>query len=371
MFVKCQDICAAVEKWAPKQLAESWDNVGLQVGDLQQPVARLLVALDITSDVIRQAKQRQAEMIISHHPLIFKPLKNVCAHSTIGASVMEVIKHNIAAYSAHTNLDSTTGGISELLAEIIGITETKILDAGYREKLVKLAVFIPAGYETAVRNAMLDAGAGWIGNYSHCSFLTKGMGTFMPEAGTTPFNGVLGKLEYAEEYRLETIIREKQVADIVNAMLAAHPYEEVAYDLYPLVNTGEGFGLGRIGRIPEPLTVEAFLQQVKAALGCSSMKVVGNLTQEVQTIAVCGGSGASLISKAKAAGADVYITGDIKYHEAQEALAAGLVLIDAGHFATEHMIVSALVQYLRNYSANAGWKLEVYAAEETDVFNVV
>lgn len=371
MSVKCQDICEAIEKWAPKYLAEDWDNVGLQVGDLRQSVARLLVALDVTPEVIRQAKELGVNMVVSHHPLLFRPLKNVCVGSTIGTIVTDVIKHDIAVYSAHTNLDSAKAGVNDLLAEKIGLGDLEILDTGYREKLVKLTVFVPVGYETALRIAMTEAGAGWIGNYSHCTFLSKGMGTFFPQEGTNPFVGTQGELEQVEEYRLETIVREKQVHKIIAAMLKVHPYEEVAYDIYPLLNTGTCFGLGRIGQLAEPLTVEALAHKLKADLRCSAIRVAGNLAQEVQQVALCGGSGASLIDKAKSAGADVYITGDLKYHEVQEAIAAGLTIIDAGHFATEQLIVPAIARYLKAYAQEQGWNLEIYTAEEREPFNFV
>jgi dinuclear metal center YbgI/SA1388 family protein len=370
MLIKCQSICEVIEQWAPKYLAEEWDNVGLQVGDPQQHVKQLLVALNVTSDTIKQAKEVGAQMIVAHHPLIFRPLKKICADSVVGSIVIEAIRNGIAIYTAHTNLDSAKHGINDLLATKLGLDTTEILSSTYQEKLVKIVVFVPAGYEDAVRNAMAEAGAGWIGNYSYCSFQSKGSGTFLPRAGANPFIGTQGTVEEVEEYRLETIARESEVKRIVAAMRKAHPYEEVAYDAYALENDGEHVGLGRIGKLPQPIPVTDLIAKVKGYLGCGYVRIVGDQDRMVNKIAVCGGSGAGFIGKAIAMGADVLITGDVKYHEAQEAVAQGLILLDAGHFATEQIVVPVLAQYVMDHAQKQAWELEVHTASEEDVFQI-
>lgn len=371
MSVKCHAICRAVEALAPKHLAEEWDNSGIQVGDINGEVDRLLVSLDVTPEIIRQAKERKVQMIVAHHPLIFRPLKSLQTNTVLGSMIVEAVKSDIVIYAAHTNLDSARAGVNQVLADKLGLQQAEILDAVYQEKLMKIVVFVPAGSEEAVHMAMSEAGAGWIGKYSHCSFQMRGTGTFMPGDNTNPYIGRQGVLEKVDEFRLETVVREKQLQQVLAAMIKAHPYEEVAYDFYELVNPGEKLGLGRVGGLPEQVAVAALAQQVKDILGCSTVKVAGDTGKKVIRAAVCGGSGAGFIQAAAAAGADVFITGDVKYHEAQEAAALGMAIIDAGHFATEHVIVFELADYLRTYAQNQGWKLEVFTAREQDVFHYI
>lgn len=371
MSVKCQAICETIELLAPHYLAEEWDNSGLQVGDCRADVKRVLIALDVTPDIMQQAIEQDVQMIIVHHPLIFRPIKSLRTDTALGGMIKAAIKKDIAIYAAHTNLDSAREGVNHLLAVKLGLQQAEILCTTYREQLVKIVVFVPAGSEDAVRMAMAEAGAGWIGNYSHCSFQTKGIGTFMPREGTDPYIGSQGVLEKVRECRVETIVREKQVKRVLAAMLKAHPYEEVAYDLYPLANSGEKLGLGRIGKLPEQLTVAGLAEKVKLILGCALVKMAGSKEKKASNVAVCGGSGASLIDKAIAAGADVLVTGDIKYHEAQDAAAQGLAIIDAGHFATEQIIVPVLANYLNKCACERGWNLKIFTACEQDVFKYV
>lgn len=371
MSVKCQAICEAIEQLAPPYLAEEWDNSGLQLGDSKAEITRVLVALDVTREIMEQAKAEKVQMIISHHPLIFRPLKALCTDSALGGVIREAIKNDIVVYAAHTNLDSAGAGVNHLLAAKIGLETAVPLCDVYQEGLLKIVVFVPAGAEDMVRNAMAEAGAGWIGNYSHCFFQSAGTGTFLPREGTKPYIGRQGMLERVNEYRLETIVRESQVKGVVASMLAAHPYEEVAYDLYPLTNKGKSLGLGRVGKLAIPLTVRALAEKVKKVLGCTTVKIAGDTAKTVSKIAVCGGSGASLTGKALLAGAEVLVTGDVKYHEAQDAVARGLTVIDAGHFATERIIVPALAEYLHSYAREREWNLEIMVARESDVFGYI
>lgn len=371
MSVNSQAICAAIEQLAPKQLAEEWDNSGLQVGDLKTEVRRVLVALDVTPEIMRQAIAEGVQMIVVHHPMIFRPLKSLRTDTVLGGIIREAIRNDIVVYAAHTNLDSARCGVNHLLAAKLDLQQPMPLSGTYREQLLKIVVFVPAGSEEAVRMAMAEAGAGWLGNYSHCSFETLGTGTFLPGEGTQPFIGRQGMLERVSEYRLETVVRETQVKQVLSAMLKAHPYEEAAYDLYPLANEGESLGLGRVGRLHAPLTVRALAEKIKTDLNCTTVRIIGHAEKTVSIAAVCGGSGASLIAQARRAGAEVLVTGDVKYHEAQEAAEQGLAIIDAGHFATERIIVPALAEYLGNCSHAQGWDIEIVTARERDVFHYI
>lgn len=372
MKVKIQQIISIVEQLAPKYLAETWDNVGLQVGDPAGEASKVLVSLDVTNEVIEEAIQNDVDLVVCHHPLIFTPIKNLRFDTPLGLSLAKLIGNNIAVYAAHTNLDSAPKGVNALLAETIGLVFSEVLSPGLVEKLCKIVVFVPTGHEDAVRDAMAKAGAGWIGNYSHCTFQTAGTGTFKPLAGANPFLGEIGKLEKAEEFRIETIVPERAAAKVIKAMLKAHPYEEVAYDLYSLKNEGQAAGLGRVGRLPEAITLAELVERVKSGLGLSYVRVGGNPESRVEKVALCGGSGASLLHKAAFKGANVLLTGDIKYHEALDILAQGMSFIDAGHNGTERLIVPVLARYLREKAEETKLAVEIIESRvNTDPFQTV
>lgn len=370
MSVKCQVIMDELDRIAPRYLAESWDNVGLLVGSPLQDVSNLMVALDVTGDVIKQAIATHTDMIITHHPFIFKGIKNVRADLPHGRLLTELIKNDIAVYAAHTNLDIAVGGINDVLANRLHLADIEVLSSSHSDKLIKLVVFTPKSHAESVRRAISEAGAGYIGNYSHCTFATDGVGTFLPLADTNPFIGTAGVLEQVAEVRLETVLPEKISQRVLNAMFKAHPYEEVAYDLYPLVNDGPKIGLGRMGNLPTTKLLAVFANDVKKMLGINWVKVAGPSDKAVRKVAVCGGSGASLIQTAALAGADVLVTGDVKYHEAQDAVSAGIAIIDAGHFGTENVIVDHLGQYLDERACQGKWGVEIVTDKSSkDIFN--
>ncbi|WP_371369663.1 GTP cyclohydrolase 1 type 2 [Sporomusa rhizae] len=371
MPIKCRALMAELEKLAPKHLAEEWDNVGLLVGNPEQLIHKAIVALDVDGDVVDEALTVGADMIVAHHPLIFKGIKNIRADLPLGSLLTKLIKNGIAVYAAHTNLDSAPGGVNDILAQKLKLTDIKALTSVHQDKLCKLVVFVPVSHVEKVRMTMSEAGAGHTGNYSHCSFATEGIGSFLPLAGTNPYIGKTGSLEFVPEYRLETIVPMHLKTQVINAMIAAHPYEEVAYDEYLLLNSGASYGLGRIGGLAEPVSLEMFIGQVKAALNITAVKAAGSVTTKITKVAVCGGSGADLIKNAVNAGADVLITGDVKYHEAQQAVAEGLAIIDAGHFATEQPVVECVASYLANFISKNGYSIEIIAsASNRDIFTV-
>lgn len=245
--VRVKDIMGVMEEIAPKKLAENWDKPGLAIGDPEREVKKILVALDVIDPVVEEAKRVGADMIVTHHPmLLFRKIESITADTLLGKRIFNLIQNNIAAFSAHTNLDIAAGGTNDVLAELIGLESIEILEETWAESLKKIVVYVPAGYEQAVRDAMCGAGAGHIGAYSHCTFGAAGKGTFLPLEGTNPFLGEQGRLETADEIRLETIVPAEKVHAVVQAMLAAHPYEEAAYDIYPVEQTGKRRALGAL-----------------------------------------------------------------------------------------------------------------------------
>lgn len=346
MAEKVQRLINIINQIAPPRLAEKWDNVGLIIGDYAAEVDKVMVALDVTEGVLREAIEQGAKLIIAHHPMIFSELKTIRADQPVGRLILKAIQNGVNIFAAHTNLDIAAGGINDLLANRLGLIEVKPLSVTSTETLYKIVVFVPGGYEEDVRTAMGDAGAGWIGNYSHCTFQTFGSGTFKPLAGTHPFIGHEGELEKVKEVRLETIVPASDLNRVIKAMLKVHPYEEVAYDLYPLANEGEALGLGRIGYLPEPVLYGEVIKRVKDALAAPYLHYAGGLERPIKKVALCSGSGASFIQKAAFQGADLYITGDVKFHEAQLAESLNLALIDAGHYWTEVIVVPYLFDVL-------------------------
>jgi len=346
-ITRLADIIGVLNRLCPPSLAEDWDNVGLQVGDPKTKIDTILVCLDAEEIALKEAQRLNAQLIISHHPLIFKPLKRLSPDDSTGQILFQAIKNDIAVVSVHTNLDRAADGLNDWLAERLGLGDTTPLEKPVSGQFYKLIVYVPVGYEVEVRDAVFAAGAGYIGAYDQCSFSQRGTGTFRGGAGTRPFIGCPGTLESTEEVRFETIVPVTAVSKIVARMLRAHPYEEVAYDLLPLANERNDVGLGRIGSLETAIPLWQFSERVKESLNLSGLKLVGDLDRKISRVAVCGGTGMSLLSAALRQGADCLVTGDIKYHEAQRARAEGIALIDAGHFATEQIMVAELSRRLK------------------------
>ncbi len=355
----------------PPHLAESWDNVGLQVGDPAAEVRGVLVCLDPSERALQEAADTGAQAILTHHPLIFKPLKALTPTDETGRIIFRAVQQGIAVLCAHTNLDCARNGLNDWLAWRLGIEDAAPLAAGEAD-LLKLIVFVPSGYEGRVAKALFRSGAGHIGEYDSCSFQSPGTGTFRGGDEANPFLGEKGRLERAAEIRLETVVPRHRVGRTVERLLKAHPYEEPAYDLIPLENRRTDVGLGRIGRLPHPLPLHDFARQVKEALGAASLRIVGDQDRQVHKVALCGGSGASLYSEARRQGADLLITGDIKYHDARRAETEGMALIDAGHFATEHLMVPHIAAALGAEAQKRGLPITFIELKgETDPFHTI
>lgn len=359
MAEKVQRIINIINQIAPPRLAEDWDNVGLIIGDYAAAVDKVMVSLDVTDAVLDEAIEQGVQLIISHHPMIFSDLKTIRNDHPTGRLILKAIRHGIHIFAAHTNLDIAKGGINDILADRLELTRVKPLTDVTTEALSKIVVFVPGGYEEDVRNALGDAGAGWIGNYSHCTFQTTGTGTFKPLAGTHPFIGHEGELEKVKEVRLETIVPASRLQRVIKAMLKAHPYEEVAYDIYPLNNAGEETGLGRIGYLTEPMPLHAVLAKVKQVLMLPHLSYIGDLERLISKVAIMGGSGGSYIKKAVFQGADLYLTSDIKFHDGQLAESLGLTVIDAGHYGTEVVVVPYLFNILQEEITRESLTVEV------------
>jgi len=367
---RIQDLVGLVHSLYPPALAEEWDNVGLQVGDPAAEVRSVLVALEPSEKALAAASALGAGAIVAHHPLIFRPLRQLVPGDETGRILFRAVREGIAVICAHTNLDRGRDGLNDWLAERLGVGGAKPLAAG--GELLKLVVFVPAGYERRVAEALFAAGAGEIGRYDRCSFRTPGIGTFRPGTGSEPFLGRQGEVEAARELRLETVLPREAAGRAVERMLKAHPYEEVAYDLVPLANRRGDVGLGRIGRLARPSTLGEFAAQVKVALGTADLRLVGDDDRKVAKVALCSGSGASLLADAVRQGADVLVTGDVKYHEARAAESQGVALIDAGHFATERIMVSGLAEALRRAAQKKGQQVFFNEMEgEEDPFRTV
>ena len=366
------EIIQLFESFSPKYLAEDGDPIGLQVGTLAKKVKKVIVALDVTEEVVDEAIENKVDLIIAHHPLLFRPLKKIIPDQPIGRTVEKLIKNDITLYAAHTNLDIAEGGVNDMLADALELKDTSVLKVTHREKLHKLAVYVPVSAENEVREALGKAGAGNLGNYSHCSFSISGTGRFKPNQEAEPYIGSPGEFEHVEEVKVEVVVPEPSVNKVVKAMLKAHPYEEVAYDLYALENeTGKEFGLGRVGSVSEVMTLREYAEYVKQALDVTSVRVIGDMDAIVKKVAVLGGDGDKFVRTAQFAGADVFITGDIYYHTAVDFKQEGMNIIDPGHN-VEKIMKQGVSNKMASLCKDSGYEVEFTASKvDTNPFQVI
>ena len=368
---RLSDITGIINKKYPFTLAEKWDNVGLQIGAPSDQITNIMVALDPLPAVLDEAITRGCNLLVTHHPLIFSPIRQINSSTIVGNSILKSIQGGLAIVSMHTNYDIAQDGLNDVLAEQLDLEATRPLKILHYDDLVKLIVFVPSAQLEAVRSALFVHTVP-IGNYRNCTFATTGQGTFLPLTGAQPAIGTIGMLEQVQEERLELLIQKSRLTKAIKTLLSVHPYEEPAFDCYPLLNESMPVGLGRVGRLPEPLTLQAYSSYIAARLGCRSVRLVGAPDRLIHKVALCSGSGASLIADAVRAGADLLVTGDIKYHEARDAETQGIALLDAGHFATEQLMVTAIQRFLATELKDAGYQTEVYASTaEHDPFITV
>ncbi len=342
MLIK--EICQSIEEFAPLSYQESYDNSGLILGNSEEEVEKALVCIDITMEVIEEAIQKHCGIIIAHHPLIFSPIKSLTGKNEKEKMILRLIRENIAVYAVHTNIDSSAQGVSYHLAKKLGLNKIQILQQK-ADVLEKLVCFCPHNHAEELRLALFKAGAGNIGNYDSCSFNAEGQGSFRAKKGAKPFVGELGELHYEKEIRIETVFESANRAGVIQAILANHPYEEVAYDIYALKNRHAQQGLGAIGELDKAMSPRDFLNQIKQIFALNVIRFSELSNNSIQRIAVCGGSGASLIPNAIAAKADVYLSADFKYHDFEKA-SKKLLLVDIGHYESEEHtkdIISSLL----------------------------
>jgi dinuclear metal center YbgI/SA1388 family protein len=369
-LVKLNRIIEAINRLAPMELAESWDRVGLQVGRSESEVKKVLIALDLNSSVLAEGRQHQVDGYIVHHPLIFKPLTSIIPGTYQGSLLTDLIKNDRFLLAAHTNLDNAERGINRYLADLLGLTGTRpIIHATV--PMYKVVVFVPEEDTSRIREVMAEAGAGEIGAYHECSFTAKGTGTFRPAAGAQPFIGKPGDFSAVAENRLEMIVPRSELSGVLRAIAAAHPYEEPAVDVYPLSNSSR-HGTGRIGTLTRAVRLDDFCKLVKQNLDAAQLKVTGSPETEIRKIAICSGSGGSFVADVLRQGADLYLTGEMNYHDCWEARECGLAVIEAGHWTTEHCFIPLIADYLeRELSDDSGFKLIRSRAGTGEPFRIV
>lgn len=331
--MKIKDIVKHIEELAPLAYQESYDNAGLMVGAYSDEVEAALITFDITEEIIDEAIELNAGLVIAHHPIVFSGLKKLNGNNMVERCVIKAIRNNIALYAAHTNIDNVNEGVNHKICSLLNLQECKIL-APISAQLSKLVVFVPTDKANIVRQAMFAAGAGSIGEYDNCSFNSNGEGTFLAKENANPYVGEIGQEHHEPEVRIETIVPNIILNKVVSAMVQAHPYEEVAYDIYELKNKLNTVGAGMIGKLSEPIDEMEFLKLVKEKFNAGCVKYSPLLNKKIQKVAVCGGSGSFLIGNAIGARADVFITGDIKYHDFFRA-ENKIVLADIGHYESE------------------------------------
>ena len=348
--MKIKEITAYLESIAPLAYQESYDNSGLIVGHPDDEVNKALISLDCTEEVVDEAIAKGCDIIISHHPIVFKGLKRFNNKNYVERTVIKAIKNNIALYAIHTNLDNVLGGVSSKIAEKLGLVNHAILSPK-TGLLKKLVVYVPRANVEEVRQALFDAGAGNIGDYDHCSYNTAGYGTFRPLVGANPAIGEVGTQERVEETKIEVIFPQQLERQIVVSMLAAHPYEEVAYHTILLDNKLQYVGSGAIGNLDTPLAAQEFLTYLKQKLNLNVIRHTKLLDKKISRVAVCGGAGGFLLGDAKRSGADIFITADYKYHEFFDA-EDDIIIADIGHYESEQFTQELLLEIIQKKFVN-------------------
>ncbi len=346
MAMTVHDIDRLVDSWAPKELAWEKDNVGLQCGDPMRVVRSLLVALDPSEAIVAESVRRSVDLIITHHPLLFRPVRKIDLRTSTGRVIQSLLAARISLLSAHTNLDASPFGTNAALAKVLKLTNASILHRPHALKR-KIVTFVPAGAVDTVAEALSEAGAGRIGNYERCSFRSEGVGTFLGNDSSHPRVGVPHHLETVPEVRLEMIVDQWNLDHVLSALKASHPYEEPAFDVVALENRNAEHGLGMIGDLARPVALAAFLKTVKRQLGIPFVRISPGTKKPIKRVAVCGGAGGELLEEAVRQGADLFITADVKYNVFHEA-AGRIVVVDAGHFETENPVVGVLASRLRD-----------------------
>ena len=351
--MKVKDVTNYLETIAPLQLQEEYDNAGLIIGNGNDRIKGVLICLDVTDEVLNEAINSKCNLIIAHHPLIFSGIKKINDSSYPSSCVYKAIQNGINIYAIHTNLDNVPQGVNGKIADILNLNSREILKP--LNNLLKLAVYVPNNHLSSVRDAVFEAGGGHIGLYSNCSFSSEGMGTFLPNDGSAPFSGKLNELSTEKEQKLETILPNFKLNEVIAAMKLSHPYEEVAYDVYPLLNASS-FGSGLVGNLDNDVSEIEFLTQLKKKFHISSIRHTQLLDKKIKRVAVCGGSGSFLLPSAISKNADIFITSDFKYHQFFDANNQILVA-DIGHYESEQFTIDLIGDILMKKFTNFAIRL--------------
>lgn len=331
--MKLFELTNYLESLAPLSSQESYDNAGLIVGDPQMEITGALISLDCIESIVDEAIEKKCNVVVAHHPILFKGLKRLNGSDYVQRTILKAIKNDIALYAIHTNLDNYRYGVNAEIGRRIGLENMHVL-APKKDVLTKLVVYVPNEYVEQVMSAMFDAGAGAIGNYGECSFSTSGTGTFLPKEGSNPFKGKEGERESSAETKVEVLVSKHVLNKVIRSMKGAHPYEEVAYEAYPILNENNFEGSGMIGTLPEPMNTSDFLQHIKSTFECGVIRHTELVKDSIETVAYCGGAGGFLLRNAIAKKADIFITGDYKYHEFFDA-DKQIIIADIGHYESE------------------------------------
>lgn len=354
--MKVWEIVSVIEEVAPVGLQEDYDNCGLVTGLMDQEVSGVLICLDITEEVIQEAIDNHCQLIVSHHPVVLKKgFRRLNGKSSVERVLIRAIKHDLAIYSAHTNMDSVIDGVSGKICQKLGLVNCTILEPK-ESQLVKLVVFAPISHASEVREVIFKAGGGVIGHYDCCSFNVEGKGSFRADDTAHPYVGEANHIHVEEEVRIETIMPRYLQDKVVREMIDVHPYEEVAYDLYPLLNKWNAVGYGMVGDLPQPVEEMTFLWHLKETFNCGCIRHSDLRRKPIRRVAVCGGSGSSLIQKAIGSGADIFVTGDVKYHQFFEA-EGQLIIADIGHFESEQFTKEVFFELLTKKFPNFAIRL--------------
>lgn len=371
-MVKVKDIVNRFAELAPSFMAEEGDPIGLQLGSFDAEVKRMMVTLDVRPEVVQEAIEKNIDFIFAHHPAMFRPIKRFDLADPQNRMYSELLKNNITVFAAHTNLDNANGGMNDWLAEKMGLKETSILLPARQEQMFKLAVFVPQEAASEMRIALGNAGAGQIGNYDNCSYSLNGIGRFRPNDQAHPTIGENGKITEVKEEKVEVVFPARKKEAILKTMLAKHPYEEPAFDLFKIEEIGQKYGMGRVGFLEHPQTVREYAKFCKKIFKLQSLRMVSNdPNRKIERVAVLGGSGGNFYPEAKLQKAQLYVTGDISYHTGHDILAAGLSALDPGHH-IESICKEQLHKLFTKWNTENDWGLSIVESKlNTDPFTFI
>lgn len=368
--VTVKDLVEAMDALAPPSLAEDWDPIGLSFGSLDKEVSKVMIALDVDNNTIQEAIDEKVDLMITHHPAIFKPLKTLNSQDPRRLDYINLIKSDIAVYSAHTNLDAAESGMNDWLADSIGMSQSErtIVSLNKTEGYKKLAVYVPDYAAEKVRKALHEAGAGEVGDYKDVSYTLEGQGRFTPQEGSDPTDGEIGREELTHEQRIEMLVKDKGVYRVIDALKAAHPYEEPVFDLLTLENQTDSYGFGRVGTIEKPKSTEEMAHLIQSLFHIDGVRYGATSKMPHKTAAIFGGSGAKYYKDALKKGATLFITGDVSYHDGQDMLRDGIEFIDAGHY-IESICVPELFAYFNRQKEEHNWSVDIIESKtQKDVF---